>query len=208
MNVTAATLIEILAIPAARAQARIGSILAAIEYAELNTPLRLAHYLGQVGHETYRFKFTREIWGPTAAQKRYERNFNEPWPSTPSQAKMPVYKANRLAFTLGNVAAGDGLRFLGRGDLQTTGRGNYKRLTQRLKQKIEDCPNFEAMPAALEQAPWVSLAAADYWVMRNLNVWADANDIYELTCRVNGGTNGLADRQAIFTAAFAVLSKE
>ena len=211
MQITAELLVEIFGprvLPIRRAVDRLASIQEAVKYAELNTPLRLAHYLGQVGHESLAFRYPREIWGPSAAQKRYERNFNAPWPSTPTQARQALYAVNRLAYTLSNHRAGDGIRYMGRGDLQTTGRGNYVRLTQRLRAKDINCPDFEAEPARLEQSPWVALSAADYWVMRNLNQWADVDDLYTLTKRVNGGTNGLAHRQAIKTAALAVLMKE
>jgi len=213
MELTAALLVEIFGqrvLPIRRALDRLDSIREAVKYAELNTPLRLAHYFGQVGHESLAFRYPREIWGPSAAQKRYERNFDAPWPSKPpvTNAERTFYAVNRLAYTLSNHRAGDGIRYMGRGDLQTTGRGNYIRLTQRLRAKGIDCPDFEADPVKLEQSPWVALSAADYWVMRNLNQWADVDDLYTLTKRVNGGTNGLAHRQAIKTAALAVLMKE
>lgn len=211
--VTPELLVEIFGprvLPIKRAVARIDSINEAIKYAELNTTLRLAHYLGQVGHESLAFRYSREIWGPSAAQKRYERDFSAPWPNKPpvTKAERSFYAANRLAYTLGNLRAGDGIRYMGRGDLQTTGRGNYQRLTKRLRARGIDCPDFEADPAKLEQSPWIALAGADFWVMRNLNQWADLDDLYTLTKRVNGGTNGIAHRQAIKTAALTVLMKE
>jgi putative chitinase len=97
---------------------------------------------------------------------------------------------------------------MGRGDLQTTGRGNYRRLTQRLWQRGVQCPDFEADPGALEQPQWLALSAADYWVMRGLNRFADADDIETLTKRVNGGLNGFAHRQALYTALRTSLMKD
>jgi putative chitinase len=206
--ITAVILSEAMAIPLARAAQHVEGIKAAIKYAELNTDRRLAHFLAQVGHETGRLRFMREIWGPTAAQNRYERDFEAPWPATPILARQSIYKANRLAFTLGNARKGDGLRYMGRGALQTTGAGNYGRLTKRLKEKLEDeCPDFLAKPALLELSPWNMLSAADYWVMRNLNEFADLDDILGLTKRVNGGVNGLADRQAIYASAWLAITK-
>ena len=207
MNVTAAFLVDALRMPAIGARERVDSINEAFKYAEINTALRVAHYLAQVGHETLNFKYRREVWGPTAAQLRYERNFTAPWPQTPEQARLKEYSVNRLAYTLGNERAGDGLRFMGRGDLQTTGRGNYRRLTQRLWQRGLHCPDFEAQPTELERSQWLALSAADYWVMRGLNRFADADDITTLTKRVNGGLNGFAHRQALYTAVLTALMK-
>src|SRR5687767_16020907 len=74
----------------------------------IQTPARAAAFLAQVAHESGQFRFMEEIWGPTAAQRRYEP------PGT-------------LADTLGNTEAGDGRRFKGRGPIQITGRANYER---------------------------------------------------------------------------------
>lgn len=208
MNLTADLLARALAVPVSRMMSRVGPLGDAIKYADLTTGLRFSHYIGQVGHESGRFRYVREIWGPTAAQKRYERDFSAPWPSTPERSRLKAFATNRLAYALGNDRAGDGLRYMGRGDIQTTGRGNYRRLTQRLRARGIDCPDFEASPTLIEQQPWCTLAAADYWVMRNINQWADIDDIYTVTKRVNGGSNGLADRQAIQTSMRMVLMKE
>lgn len=207
MRITAGFLVDALRMPLSRANERVESINEAFAYAEINTPLRVAHYLAQVGHETLNFKFRREVWGPTTAQRRYERDFNSPWPRTPEQARTAAHMTNRLAFTLGNDNAGDGIRYMGRGDLQTTGRGNYRRLTRRLSQRGVQCPDFELEPAELERPQWLALSAADYWVMRGLNRFADADDITTLTKRVNGGLNGFAHRQALYTAVLTALMK-
>ncbi len=205
IEITPSFLMRVLRIPLARAQERVEPLKKAIEYAELDTPLRLAHYLGQVGQETGRFLYKREIWGPSAAQLRYERNFNAPWPSSPEESRLKAFVVNRLAYALGNVNAGDGLRYLGRGDLQTTGRGNYQRLTRRMRTKLNDCPDFEATPILLQQFPWVALSGADYWVMRDINRFADDDDIYRVTRAVNGGTTHIDQRQAIKTLALSVI---
>lgn len=76
-------------------------LVAAMDEAQINTPLRIAAFLAQVAHESYEFKYMTEIWGPTDAQKRYEP------PST-------------LATKLGNTQPGDGKRYMGRGPIQLT----------------------------------------------------------------------------------------
>lgn len=154
---------------------------------DLNTPQRQACFIAQVGHESGRLRFSRELWGPTKQQLRYE-------PGT------------KLARDLGNVAPGDGKRFMGRGLIQTTGRGNYRRVTQRLRQRFADCPDFVIDPEQLERPFWAAMSAGDYWAMRNLNKWADAYDFAGLTRRINGGYTGLAERQALYARAYASLT--
>lgn len=206
IKISAGLLSQALQIPASRAQVHAGPMLTALEVAEINTELRLAHWLGQIGHETGRLRYLREIWGPTSAQLRYERALAAPWPAGPQDARRPAFARNRLAYALGNTQAGDGARFKGRGGIQTTGRGNYRRLTQRLRERLgASVPNFEGAPGLLETPEWGWMAAADYWQMRGLNTYADADDLTTLTRKVNGGTNGLADRQAIKSQAMAAI---
>jgi putative chitinase len=159
------------------------------------TPQRLAYFLAHVGHESGGLRWLREIWGPTAAQRRYERNFDAPWPATPGQAKLSRFATNRLAYRLGNTERGDGKLFMGRGGIQTTGRGNYVRLRDRLRERGVDCPDFEAEPHRLQEPHWAIWSAADYWGMKNLNDAADAGDFHLSTKLVNGGYNGLEDRE-------------
>lgn len=173
--------------PAARARAWLVHLQLACTLADISTPQRLAHFLAQIGHESGRLRYTRELWGPTAQQQRYE----------PPSA---------LARRLGNVRPGDGARYRGRGLIQTTGRANYMLTTCRLRELLgESVPDFVVAPALLEQPLWAALSAAVYWRERDLNRWADAQNLITLTRRVNGALNGLADRQAIYTAALGAL---
>jgi putative chitinase len=174
--------------PTIRAELHAGPMLQAMQWAGINTPRRLAHWLGQLGHESGRGRYTREIWGPTPQQRRYE-------PTT------------TLSQTLGNVRPGDGARYMGRGLIQLTGRANYRAFTARAKAALgADTPDFETLPRLLETSTWASFSAADYWRARDLNRWADADDIVTLTKRINGGTNGLADRHALTARATATLA--
>lgn len=160
----------------------------ALEYAEINTPRRLAHWLAQVGHESGRGRYTREIYGPTVQQARYE-------PTT------------ALSKALGNVKTGDGARYMGRGLIQVTGRANYRGLTARVRAQMgESSPDFESAPMLLQGADWASMSAADFWRSRGLNRCADADDIRLLTKRINGGITGISDRQALTVKAISVIS--
>jgi putative chitinase len=189
-RLTEAVLVQALGIPAARAAQWIGPMRAACELAQVSTVPRLASWLAQIGHETGRLRYVREIWGPTAQQARYE-------PHTTLSAR------------LGNTRPGDGRRYAGHGLIQVTGRANHRAATQRLRARIgERVPDFEAAPLLLCAPEWAALSAADYWLARRLNGPIDAGDLITQTRRVNGGTNGLADRQAIYTAATAALLRQ
>lgn len=91
---------------------------------------------------------------------------------------------------LGNTEPGDGKRFKGRGPLQVTGRANYRRYGRRVGIDIERHPEIAAIPS-------IGLhLACEYWRVNGLNTFADADDCLRITKLINGGTNGLADRQA------------
>lgn len=91
---------------------------------------------------------------------------------------------------LGNTQPGDGKRYKGRGPIQLTGRANYREYGQALGIYFEEHPELVAIPS-------IGLhVACEFWKRRGLNALADADDLEAITRRVNGGTNGLASRQA------------
>lgn len=150
-------------------------------HAQLNNVNRLASFLAQIGHETGSLKWLSEIWGPTAAQSRYDTHPK-----------------------LGNTLPGDGYRYRGRGLIQITGRSNYVALTAALR--WVGCPDFEENPDALLEPQWAALSAASFWIGHDLNTHADVEDNFGITHVVNGGENGLDDRIARFTRAKEALS--
>jgi putative chitinase len=137
----------------------------------IDTPLRQAHWLAQISHESGSFRYVREIWGPTPQQLKYE----------PPSA---------VASNLGNTEPGDGSRFRGRGFIQVTGRANYKTCSLALYHDLRLLDE----PILLELDPAAS--AGWYWHMRGINKHADRDDLKAVTKAINGGYNGLADRQA------------
>ena len=149
----------------------------------IDTPVRMAMFLAQIGHESGSLKWTSELWGPTAAQARYEGRAD-----------------------LGNMQPGDGQRFKGRGLIQITGRANYTALRDRLRAAGMDCPDFVDRPEALEMPQWAALSAADYWDMRRINNAADAGDFDRVTRLINGGLNGIEDRRRRWERAKNALS--
>ncbi|MDX2009880.1 MAG: glycoside hydrolase family 19 protein [Myxococcaceae bacterium] len=100
---------------------------------------------------------------------------------------------------LGNVRPGDGRRFKGRGPIQLTGRATYRAAGRAPGLDLENRPTRAADPdVGFRVAGW-------YWKTRDLNALADRGDFVEITRRINGGLNGLADRQQAWARARAVL---
>lgn len=157
--------------------------------AGLNLPHRLAQFLPQAAHESGRFKYDREVWGPTPAQRRYD-----------------------IRVDLGNTPErdGDGYSNRGRGPFQLTGGHNYRAFSAWAKDLDPDAPDFFRDPDALNTDPWEGLSAIWYWDEGNptgqsLNRYADRNDIEMVTRRINGGLNGYADRLRLYDRAALVL---
>lgn len=96
---------------------------------------------------------------------------------------------------LGNVKRGDGVRFKGRTFIQITGRSGYAQVSKALHH------DFLAHPHDLAQQRYAALGAAWWWSTHGCNTLADSGDLVAVTRRINGGTNGLADRQAYYRRA-------
>lgn len=96
---------------------------------------------------------------------------------------------------LGNTFRGDGRRFKGRTFIQVTGRTNYAAISRALK------VDFLRHPGKLAEQRYAALGAAWWWQTHGCNQLADRGDFIALTRRINGGTNGLADRQAFHRRA-------
>lgn len=100
---------------------------------------------------------------------------------------------------LGNTEAGDGVRFKGRGLIQITGRANYQAVGEALQH------DFIAHPEELERPDYATRSAAWYWHSRGLNELADSGDFRRITKKINGGYNGMADRENYLTKAQEIL---
>lgn len=149
----------------------------------IDSPLRSAAFVAQLAHESGELRWMEEIWGPTPAQKRYE-------------------PPGDLAAKLGNTQAGDGQRFKGRGPIQITGRFNYAKYGGLLGVDLVADP-------ARAAAPETAFATAGlFWQSNGLNELADARQFVTITRRINGGTNGLADRQMYYERAKAALGAD
>ena len=170
-------------LPAARREQFFPFLTAAIAEFAIDAPARTAAFLAQLAHESGQFKFMQEIWGPTPAQQRYE-------PTT------------TLSTTLGNTQVGDGRRFKGRGPIQITGRANYRRFGDLLGLSLVDNPDSAALPEVAFRV------AGLFWSKKGLNELADRvtpEAFREITRRINGGFNGLAERERFYEAAKSAL---
>jgi len=174
---------------------------------ELNTPLRLAHFLAQAGHESGGFKLVNENlnYGAKGLLGIFKKYF-------PTEAKAKEYerKPEKIAnlvygSRMGNGAetTGEGYKFRGRGYIQLTGKDNYKAFDAVVTESIVDNPDLVATKYPLLSAAW-------FFHKNGLHKIADkgATDavITEVTKRVNGGTIGLPDRIKHFKEYYALLA--
>ena len=164
----------------AKAQQWANAFQAACDRFAINTPLRVAHFFAQVMHESMGLYYTRELWGPTPAQQGYEGRAD-----------------------LGNTERGDGRRFMGRGPIELTGRGNYRKAGKALGLDLE------GHPEQVEQPAIGAMVAGWFWQSHGLNELADqgADRVSAITQIVNGGLTHLAERQARFNVAWALLQQ-
>lgn len=146
-------------------------IVTTMDLRSINTPLRRAHFLAQLGHESGSFKYTEEIASGSAYEGRID---------------------------LGNTTDGDGERFKGRGLIQLTGRANYKAYGESISQDLTAAGNWTKVATdpslAVDVAGW-------FWEANDLNALADSDDVKKVTKRINGGYNGLPDRKAYLKRA-------
>lgn len=158
---------------------------------QIDTPLRVAHLLAQLAHESgfmpiaenlnYTAKRLPQVWPlrfPTlASAQRCAGN--------PEALGNTVY-AGRLGN--GRPESGDGYRYRGRGMIQLTGRENYRTYGKIIGYDLE------ANPDLLREYGISALVAGAFWRARNLNRWADIDDVTSVTRLINGGLNGLQER--------------
>jgi predicted chitinase len=170
-------------LPQAKRQLYLPFLNKVMEIYEIDTPLRASAFLAQIAHESAELRFMEEIWGPTAQQKRYD-------PPTD------------LARRLGNTQPGDGFRYRGRGPIQITGRANYKKYGDLLGVDLVGNPDLAATPQ------YAFSTAGLFWKMNGLNELADIQDFITITRRINGGLNGLQDRQKYYAIAKNVLGAD
>ncbi|WP_202033862.1 glycoside hydrolase family 19 protein [Massilia sp. Dwa41.01b] len=192
----------------------------------VDTPLRLAHFLAQIGHESsfraseenghYSAARMHEVFGCRGGAAGYDRARDDCrlgldgqparlrpklWLEQDSYAGNPArllsyVYANRLGN--GDEESGDGYRYRGRGLIQLTGKANYQAFTQAHNARDSGDPrDFVADPdLLLSELKYAIESAFHYWETRKVNALADLDDLEGVTRAVNGGLNGLDDRGA------------
>jgi putative chitinase len=168
----------------------------------IETPGQVAHFLSQTGHESADLRVLSENlnYGAAGLLSIFRKYFDGPtatlYERKPARIANRVY-ANRMGN--GDESSGDGWKYRGRGLLQVTGRDNYKACSQALfgNDTLLDNPDLLLTKEfALRSACW-------FWAKNSLN---EVSDVAAVTKRVNGGTNGLSDRQARFEGAVTALA--
>ena len=173
---------------------------------ELNTPLRLSHFLAQCGHESGNFKLVQENLNYSAQGlqgvfgKYFPGNLEESYARQPQKIASRVY-ANRMGN--GDEASGDGWKYRGRGYIQLTGKDNYKAFTTAIGEDCVANPDLVATKYPLASAAW-------FFHKNGIHKIADggATDavVTSVTKRVNGGTIGLPDRIKHFKEYYSLLA--
>lgn len=172
------TFVQLIAIVQERnqehAQRHLDGLNEAMQTYEITSPLRRAHFLSQVAHESGGLKWDEEL----ASGEAYEGRAD-----------------------LGNTEPGDGRRFKGRGLIQLTGRSNYRQYTKHRHDLGDTSIDFEQTPEIVSEPPYAADVAGWYWDSRSINAKADDDDIEAVTKKINGGLNGLSDRKEFLKRA-------
>lgn len=149
----------------------------------ITSRLRICHFLAQVLHESGHLRYAREL------------------------ASGEAYDTGRLAQKLGNTPEkdGDGQRYKGRGLIQLTGRANYKAFNDWLRTFDKVVADVYSNPVIVETPRYAVLSAVYYWSSRDLNTLADKDLLTAITKRINGGLNGLKQREQLLERAKKVI---
>ena len=173
----------------------------ALQHFQINTPDRIAMFMAQVGHESGGLTQIQENLNYRADRlpvvfPRYFRDVNpNAYARNPEKIANRVY-ANRMGN--GPESSGDGYRYRGRGLIQLTGHDNYARFANDMGMSVEEAVEYLSTPEG------AAMSAAWFWSKNGLNEIADRGDVVAATKRINGGTIGLADRQAHYSEALHI----
>ena len=174
---------------------------AALDRYEINTPERVAMFMAQVGHESGGLKRREENLNYSAQRltQVFPKYFRDVDPN--DYARNPEKIANRVygnRMGNGDEDSGDGYRYRGRGFIQLTGKNNYTAFANAMGMTLDEAVDY------LSTAEGAAMSAAWFWDMRNLNADADRGDVVTVTKKINGGTIGLHERQALYKEALGI----
>lgn len=174
---------------------------------QIDTPLRMSHFLSQCHHESGGFKSTTENMKYSSARllQVFPRHFKslddtKGYAMHPERIGNKVY-ANRLGN--GDESSGDGFRYRGRGYIQCTGKNKYIILDNYLDEDIVANPDLIATKYPLYSAGW-------FWHSADLNSIADKGATFDVcekvTKKVNGGKLGLQARHKMLVYYYQLLN--
>ena len=174
---------------------------------QINTPLRLAHFLAQCGHESGGFKATQENLNYSAKGLRgiFGRYFPTDALAEQYQRKPEMIASRVYGGRMGNGAepTKEGYKFRGRGYIQLTGKDNYTAFGKAINEDVISNPDLVSSKYALLYAAW-------FFSKNGLHRMADEGSsdavVTKITRRVNGGTIGLADRIKHFKEYYSLLA--
>ncbi len=174
---------------------------------QINTPLRLSHFLAQCDHESAGFKITQENLNYSA--EGLKKTFPKYFPDNlaESYAKQPEKIASRVYGSRmgnGDEASKEGYKYRGRGYIQLTGKDNYSSFGKSVvDDDILNNPDLVSEKYALLSAAW-------FWNSKSLNTLSDKGSsdsvVTDVTKKVNGGTLGLDERIKNFKKYYALLA--
>ena len=177
------------------------------EVLDINNINCMAHFLGQVAHETQNFKRYEENLYYTTPERivevfKYDFDENKNRVIDPlelAHAKFLTRNPEALANFVyqnqngnGDESTGDGYRFRGRGAIQLTGRDNYQQFSEFIKDDCVAKPDLVATKYYFQSA---------LFFFNTNGVWRNCKKVDDLsielvTRKINGGTNGLYDRKS------------
>ena len=179
----------------------------------INTPKRVAGFLSQIGHESKglstvieNLNYSTEALLKLFRRSRISVEDAQAYGRRRGQRAQQVKLANILyggpfgEKNLGNTKPDDGSRFIGRGLKQLTGRYNYQSCGAALGIDLVNSPDLLLLPK------YAALSAGWFWSTNKLNELADSGDVLAMTRRVNGGTNGLTQREELWEAGLRALT--
>lgn len=173
---------------------------------QIDSQLRLAHFLAQCSHESAGFTVKKENLNYSAVglMKIFPKYFTEELAER--YARQPEKIASRVyggRMGNGDEASQDGFKYRGRGYIQLTGKNNYQAFGDAVHENVVTNPDWVADKFPLLSAAW-------FWNSKSLNSLADHGSgdevVTDITRKVNGGTNGLEDRISRFKTFFSLLS--
>jgi putative chitinase len=211
-------------LPVDRADAYLPHLASAMEEREISSPLRVAHFLAQLAHESselrrweeglsYSKERLIEVWPHRFLSKDLRHRMATGIEILDAELYAVAAKYERKPRELaefvyggrmgnGPQGSGDGWNYRGRCPIMRTGRDAYGTDGRALGLDLLENPDLLLEPEHGFRD------AALFWHRRDLNCFADADDLREITRRVNGGFNGLKDRRHYLNLAKAAIDRK